>query len=128
MQIDDALVDPHLEPIPGLGALSARGLTGGDPQGLCGHAHGTLGLEVLVLGALDEVVADLLQGLDVEGGQGDPDAMDRRLLGGGFLVLVAGLKIEEKSHGFICQKINFRNLKLRAKYFAAYGIAVKIES
>ena len=92
MEIDHALVDPHLESIPGLGTLSARSLTGGDPQGLGGHTDGAFGLEILVLGSLDEVVADLLQGLDVQGGQGDPDAMDRGFLGRGLLVLVAGLE------------------------------------
>merc|ERR1712141_769551 len=54
VQVDDALVDPHLEAIPGLGTLTARGLTGRDPQGLVGHANGALDLEVLVLGALDQ--------------------------------------------------------------------------
>lgn len=34
MQVDEALVDPHLEPVPGLGAFSTRGLTGRDAQGL----------------------------------------------------------------------------------------------
>merc|ERR550519_813835 len=32
VEVDDALVDAQLELVPGLGALSARGLTGGDPQ------------------------------------------------------------------------------------------------
>ena len=80
MKIDDPLVDPHLEAIPGLGSLSARRLAGRDPQDLGGHPHGTLCLEILVLGALDEVVAHLLQGFDVQRGQGDPDAMDRGFL------------------------------------------------
>ena len=37
MQIDDTLVDPHLELVPGLGSLSARSLTGGDTQSLGGQ-------------------------------------------------------------------------------------------
>ena len=52
MQVDDPLVDPHLEPVPGLGTLAARGLPGGDPQGLGGHPHGALHLQLLLLGAL----------------------------------------------------------------------------
>ena len=95
MQVDHPLVDPHLEPVPGLGTLSTRGLPGGDPQGLGGHPDGALGLEVLLLGALDEVVADLLEGLDVAGGEGDPDAVDRGLLGHGLSVLV-GSRLEAK--------------------------------
>lgn len=34
MQIDDALVDAHLEAIPGLGTFTARCLTGGDAEDL----------------------------------------------------------------------------------------------
>ena len=48
---------PHLERVVGVGTLSARGLAGGDAQRLGRHAHGALDLEVLVLGALDQVSA-----------------------------------------------------------------------
>ena len=97
MEVDDALVDPHLEAIPGLGTLSARGLPGGDTQGLGGHADGALDLEVLLLGAADELAADLLQGLDVPGGEGDADAMDGTLVAGGLsCVLVHRLKEKRK--------------------------------
>lgn len=34
VQIDKALVDPHLEAIPGFGSLTARSLPGGNAQGL----------------------------------------------------------------------------------------------
>lgn len=34
LEVDDSLVDAHLEAIPRLGALSAGGLTGGNPQDL----------------------------------------------------------------------------------------------
>ena len=95
VQVDHPLVDPHLEPVPGLGALAARGLAGGDSEGLGGHADGTLGFEVLLLGAADQVVADLLEGFDVAGGQGDADAVDGGLVGRGLLVLVRRLKIKE---------------------------------
>ena len=93
MQVDDALVDAHLEPVPGLGALAARGLPGGDLQGLGGHPDGSLDLEVLLLGALDQVGADLLQALDGAGGQGDANAVNHLVLGGAaFAILVAGLE------------------------------------
>ena len=42
-----------------------------DLEGLGGQADGALGAEVLVLGALDELLADLLEGLHLAGGQGD---------------------------------------------------------
>ena len=93
VNVDDALVDAHLEPVPGLGALTTRGLPGGDLQGLGGHPDGSLDLEVLLLGALDQVGADLLQALDGAGGQGDADAVNHLVLGGAaFAILVAGLK------------------------------------
>ena len=80
MEIDDSLVDPHLELVPGLGTLSARSLPGGDSQHLGGHPHWSLHLELLVLGSPDQILAHLLQRLHVPGGQGDPDPVDRRLL------------------------------------------------
>ena len=93
MKVDHPLVDAHLEAVPRLGALTARGLPGGDLQGLGGHPDGSLDLEVLLLGALDQVGADLLQALDGAGGQGDPDAVNHLVLGGAaFAILVAGLK------------------------------------
>ena len=69
-------MDPHLKGVPGLGTLTARGLTGGDPEGLSGQADGALDAELLVLRAVDELLADLLEGLDVAGGQGDADLVD----------------------------------------------------
>ena len=65
MQINNSLVNSHLELVPGLGTLSARSLSGGDSQGLGWHSDGSLDLEVLVLGSSDEVTAHLLQRLDI---------------------------------------------------------------
>ena len=50
-------LSPHLERVPGVGTLSAGGLAGGDAQGLGGHADGSLHLELLILGTLDQVSA-----------------------------------------------------------------------
>lgn len=71
--LNQTLVDAHLVEIPGLGTLTARGLTGGDLEVLGGQADGALDAQVLALGALDELGADLLEGLDLAGGQGDTD-------------------------------------------------------
>jgi len=71
---------PHLVHVPGLGALTARGLAGGDLQVLGGHADGALDAEVLGLGAVDELLADLLEGRDLAGGEGDADLVDLGLL------------------------------------------------
>lgn len=59
VQIDDALVDAHLEAVPGLGTLTARRLARGDVQHLGGQADGTshLALQALVLGATLQVSA-----------------------------------------------------------------------
>jgi hypothetical protein len=67
---------PHLVSVPGLGALTARGLAGGDLEVLGGHADGALDAQVLGLGAVDELLADLLEGRDLAGGQGDADLVD----------------------------------------------------
>ncbi len=50
VEIDDALVDAHLETIPGLGTLSARSLPGGDAENLGRHADGALDLQLFLLG------------------------------------------------------------------------------
>mmetsp|Transcript_12140 Transcript_12140/g.39616 ORF Transcript_12140/g.39616 Transcript_12140/m.39616 type:complete len:230 (-) Transcript_12140:14-703(-) len=76
VQVDEALVDAHLEPVPGVGTLTARRLAGGDAERLGRQPDRALDLEPLVLGTLDEVSADLLEVLDVAAGQGDPDAVD----------------------------------------------------
>ena len=88
MEIDDALVDAHLEAIPSLGTFTARSFTGGDPQGLGGHPDGSLHFEVLILGSLDEVSTDLLEALDVPRGQSDPDAVNGAFFGSRLGVLV----------------------------------------
>ena len=71
---------PHLVGVPGLGALTARTLTGGDLEVLGGHADGALDAQLLALGAVDELLADLLQRGDLAAGQGDPDLVDLGLV------------------------------------------------
>lgn len=73
VEVDETLVDAHLVAVPGLGTLTTRGLAGGDLEGLGGQTDGALDAQVLALGALDQLGADLLEGLDLAGGQGDPD-------------------------------------------------------
>lgn len=66
-------MDAHLVEIPSLGTLTARSLTGGDLEVLGGQTDGALDGEVLALGTLEELGADLLEGGDLAAGQGDPD-------------------------------------------------------
>lgn len=99
-QVDQALVDAHLVRVPCLGTLTAGGLAGlfaqpgqsclsffanaseetretySDLEGLGGQADGALGAEVLVLGALNELLADLLERLHLARGQGDTDLVN----------------------------------------------------
>jgi hypothetical protein len=58
LEVDEALVNLHLQVVPGLGSLSARSLAGGDGELLGRKADGALDAQVLVLGALNEVLAD----------------------------------------------------------------------
>ena len=69
-------MDSHLKGVPSLGTLTVRGLTGGDLEVLGGQAYGALDAKVLGLGAVNELSADLLKGLDLAGGEGDADLVD----------------------------------------------------
>lgn len=76
LQVDVSLVDSHLVVLPGLRTLTVRGLSGGDRQSLGWHSDRTLLLDALLGGVSDDQVGDLLQGLDVGGGEGDSDLVD----------------------------------------------------
>lgn len=60
-------------------------MTYGDLEDLGGKADGALDAQVLSLGALNELGADLLKSLDLAGGEGDTDTVD--LLFGGLVIL-----------------------------------------
>ena len=75
VQVDQALVDPEFEPVPGVGTFTAGGLAHGELQGLGGHAHGALDLEALLLGAADQISAHLLQVRHVLRCERDPNAV-----------------------------------------------------
>lgn len=73
-------MDSHLVGVPSLGTLTVRGLSGGDLQDLGWHSNWTL-LGQVVLGSVsDNVVADVLQLLDLGGSQGDSDLQEFLLL------------------------------------------------
>ena len=89
MQVDDALVDAHLEAVPGGGAFAARGLAGSNAGDLGREADGAGVSQALVFDALDELLGDLLEGLDLAAGERDADAVHRRLAGevGSLLII-----------------------------------------
>lgn len=71
--LNQTLVDSQLEAIPGLGTFTTRGFTGGNLQGLGWKTDWSLDAEFLSLGTLDEFTADLLEGVNLLGGEGDSD-------------------------------------------------------
>ena len=91
-------MDAHLEAIPGLGTLTARGLTGSDAEDLGGHADGAPNLDVLALalGSGNELSADLLEVLDVAAGEGHADLKE---VGLGGLDLLIGRHF----YGLVCK-------------------------
>lgn len=94
MEINEALVDAHLKGVPGLGTLTTRGLAGGDLQVLGGQADRTLDAELLVLGTVDELLAHLLERLDVARGESDADLVDLGTLAEVLLRLVVRHDVE----------------------------------
>lgn len=99
--LDEALVDSHLEGVPGLGTLTTGGLAGGDLEVLGGETDGALNAEVLRLCAVDELGADLLEGLDLAGGKGDADLVD---LGGIGLAGLLGVLERHFGDGLVLSR------------------------
>lgn len=60
MQVEDALVDAHLESVPCVGSLTARRLAGDDLELLRGQANGAGYLQLLLHCTLLQVGADLI--------------------------------------------------------------------
>lgn len=90
MKVDEALVNAHLKVVPGLGTLTTGRLSGGVRKNLGGETNRTLDAELLVLGAVHKVRADLLKVLDVAGGEGDADLVDLGSRGRSIDILVLG--------------------------------------
>lgn len=74
--LNETLVNPHLEHIPGLTTLTVGSLSGGDLEGLGGESDRSLDVEGLCASTVDELLADLLQGSNLARGQGDTDLVD----------------------------------------------------
>ena len=80
MQVQDALVDAHLEAIIGVGTLTARRLADAKAEDLGGHADRASNLHLLLLSLVLELEAHLLKGLDLGGAESDADLVERNLL------------------------------------------------
>lgn len=57
VQVNESLVDSHLEAVPGFGTLTARGLARRDAHHLGRHPYWSLYLQLLVLRTTDQVGA-----------------------------------------------------------------------
>ena len=97
MDVDDSLVNAHLEAVPGLGALTAGRLTGRDSQNLRGNAHGALGLVALVLRTGNDLGARALQGLRVSASQSHSIKQQVRLRLGPPLARSVGVRRRERT-------------------------------
>ena len=69
-------MDSHLESVPGLGTLTVGGLTSLNLQGLGGKTDRALDVQRLGAGTVNELLADLLEGLDFAGSESDTDLVD----------------------------------------------------
>jgi len=74
--LNQALMNTHLVHVPGLASLTTWRLPRCDLQVLGRQADGAFQSEVLIFGALDELLADLFKGLHAFGGQSNADAVD----------------------------------------------------
>lgn len=68
-------MDAELIGVPGLAALTARGLAGGDLEVLGGQADWALDGKALVAGTLNQLGADLLEGSHISARESDADAV-----------------------------------------------------
>jgi hypothetical protein len=85
IQINQPLVNAHLEHIPGLAPLTTRCFSGCDLQGFGGKTDGALDTQVLGFRALEELGAHFFQRGDFARGERNADFVDFlwKWLGGG---------------------------------------------
>lgn len=81
MDVEDSLVDSHLPSVVGVRALSARRFADNELQELGGHADRATDLKILTQGLVLELGADLLESLNLSGGEGDTNSVDFDILG-----------------------------------------------
>ena len=74
--VDDALVDAHLEAVPGVGTVSARGSARCDDELLGGDSDGSLALVVELLGFGDDLGAGFLERFNLFTSEGHADSLN----------------------------------------------------
>jgi hypothetical protein len=75
-ELQDALVDVHLEAIVRIGTLTARRFADHESKSLGRHADWAMHNQILAQCLVLKVRAHLLNSLDLGAGQGDADAVD----------------------------------------------------
>ena len=83
-------MDTHFVVVPGLRTLTARRLTGGVRQNLSGETNRALDVELLVLGAVHEVIAHLFETLHIARRESDTDLVQLHGSDRGIDILVLG--------------------------------------
>jgi uncharacterized protein with LGFP repeats len=76
VDVNDSLVNAHLEAVVGVGTITAGGTTSGDGQHLGGDADDATGLVALLFGPGDDFGAGVLKGLDFPTTEGHSDSLD----------------------------------------------------
>ena len=79
VQVNESLVDPHLESIPSLRTFTTRSFPRSYSQSLGRHPNWSFHFEILFLRASDQVSTHLLQRLHVAAGEGDPNPVNGHL-------------------------------------------------
>ena len=65
MEVDEALVDAHLEPVPSVGTFTARRFSGGNSQDFGWISNWTSSLVSLVLSSNEDLIASPLEWLSL---------------------------------------------------------------
>jgi hypothetical protein len=76
LEVDVPLVDGHLPVVPGLGALTAGGAPTADAEVLVGESDWSGDLDALGLGVADQLVGDLLYGVELAAAEGDSGSLE----------------------------------------------------
>ena len=79
VQVNESLVDPHLESIPSLRTFTVSSFPRSYSQRLGRHLNRSFHLEILFLRASDQVSTHLLQRLHSAAGEGDPNPVNGHL-------------------------------------------------
>ena len=76
VDVNDSLVNSHLEAVPGVGTISARGATGSDGESLGRNTDGAASLIALLLRSVNDFGANVFQRLGLSSLEGHSDSLD----------------------------------------------------